>query len=204
MVSKKIDKDLKSGFSEEIPDVLVAAVECERYGDPEEEGATGPLHQEEADRDHLGDGLDLAHPAGGDVESLAHRRDPQAGDEKFPGQNQIDRPGRGAVEHHQPEEARQGEHFVGERVEDRSEGRDLVEGAGDVAVEEVGGARQDEEKGCGVVEPAVVDPGEDREIPVHQKEKHQRGDQQADEGEEVGDVIHEFSFGKTHELRIEN
>lgn len=100
--------------------------------------------QGERQGDGLRDGLELAHPRGGD-DVIARHHQPVHGDADLAHKHDDRHPPGQLAEDREPDERTAGQRLVGDRVEELSEiGDDLVL-AGEVAVDAVGRDRDDEQ-----------------------------------------------------------
>src|SRR5665648_1024278 len=131
--------------------------------------------------DDLQDRLELAVAVGRDRDALRHPDDAQYADGDLATDDEYGHPGRDASLAHQGDERGRDEQFVGERVEELPERRDLLAAARHVTVELVGGRRQDEHGGGGDVAVRLGDPRE------QQHQEH--GDEQDPrDGDDIGEV----------------
>src|SRR5450756_800306 len=131
--------------------------------------------------DDLQDRLELAVAVGRDRDALRHPDDAQYADGDLATDDEYGHPGRDASLAHQGDERGRDEQFVGERVEELPERRDLLAAARHVTVELVGGRRQDEHGGGGDVAVRLGDPRE------QQHQEH--GDEQDPrDSDDIGEV----------------
>ena len=138
-------------------------------------------HEHVHDVDDLQHRLELAVLVGGDGDALRDADDAQHADGDLAADDDHGDPGGDAVLADQRDERRGDEQLVGERVEELPERRDLLVAPRHVAVELVGGRREDEDGGGGDVAVGLRDPRE------QQHQEH--GDEQDPrDGDGVGEV----------------
>ena len=147
------------------------------------------------DRDDLDDGFELADLAGFDGEAFGGRDRAQAGDEELAADDQDSDPWLDDVGVVADEDDVTGgdEEFVRERVEEHPHGGDLAAAAGQIPVEAVGDAGEDEDDAgddlllaAAEARGAVPLPGED-------------GREDPDEQRNAGNAAHRNGVGQVHE-----
>jgi len=94
--------------------------------------------------DHGAGGLDLAAPAGGDDRTVVGGDHAQAADGKFPRDDDEHQPGRHPAPADENHHAGRHEQLICQRIEEFAEVADLIVMPGDIAVQEVGDAGDDE------------------------------------------------------------
>ena len=133
-------------------EVFRAGIE-RRHGDEDPDDRVQPLdvlrdaerhHQDDAD--HGDGGLDLARPRGGDDAAVVHRDEAQPRNGKLAHQHEDQHPRRHGVPLDEHRHRREHQYLVRQRVHELAEVGDLMVVPGDVAVQRVRQARDDEHR----------------------------------------------------------
>jgi hypothetical protein len=151
------------------------------------------------DGDDLDDGLELADLAGFDGEAFGGGDGAQAGDEELAADDKDGDPWLDDVGVVADEDDVAGgdEEFVGERVEQDAHGGDLVAAAGEIAVEAVGDAGEDEDDAGNDLLLAAAEAGGAVALPG------EGGRENPDEQRDAGDTAHRDGVGQVH-VRVLN
>ena len=147
------------------------------------------------DRDDLDDGLELADLAGFDGEAFGGGDRAQARDEELAADDEDGDPGLddAGVVADQDDVAGGDEKLVGQRVEQHAHGGDLVAATGEVAVETVGDAGQDEDDAGDDLLLAAAEAGSAVALPG------EGGREDPDEQRNAGNAAHRDGVGQVHE-----
>jgi hypothetical protein len=181
------------GDGDEVDADDVAAVEA---GEPE---PVVPAVGEDGsdDGDDLDDGLELADLAGFDGEALGGGDGAEAGDEELAADDEHGDPGRddAGVVGDQDDVGGGDQELVGEGVEEHADGGDLLASAGEIAVEAVGDAGEDEDGGGD--ELLLATAKADGSVPAGERERRR---EHPDEKGYTGDAAHRDGVGQIHRL----